>query len=100
MAKRALADGEKLSEESKSTLSAFEFPENGDEVLTAFDSMIKEESKAGWTTIKGRAAEFGLGAICFAKNQAGVDNILAGMKEWDVLNPGWNQHWVVKVDHA
>ncbi len=94
MAKRALGDGEKLSEESKATLNAFEFPESGDEVLAAFDSMINEESKAGWTTIKGRAAEFGLGAICFAKNQAGVDNILAGMKEWDALNPGWNQHWV------
>jgi len=94
MVKRALGEGDKLSEESKTTLSSFEFPEHGDEILAAFDSMIKEESKAGWTQVKGRAAEFGVGAICFAKNQAGVDNILAGMKEWDALAPGWNQHWV------
>ena len=94
MVQRALGEGEKLSEDSKAAYTAFEFPESGDEVLAAFDSMVQEESKAGWTQIKGRAAEFGLGAICFAKNQAGVDNILGGMKEWDALNPGWNQHWV------
>lgn len=94
MVKRAVGDGEKLSEESKQALADFKFPEYGDEVLAAFDSMVKEESKAGWTTIKGRGAQFGLGAIVFAKNQAGVDNILGGMKEWDALNPGWNQHWV------
>lgn len=93
LVKRALGEGEKLTAESQATLEAFSFPEHGDEVLAAFDSMVKQESKAGWTTIRGQAAQFGLSAICFAKNKAGVDNILNGMKEWNQLEPQHNQNW-------
>ena len=93
LVKRALEGEALLSEAQAEKFSAVEFPDNAEELLTQYDAFQNETAKAGFTTIKGPAAQFGLATLCFAKNQAAIDNVLGGMKEWDQLNPSWNSHW-------
>lgn len=90
---RALENNANLSEETKTKLAALELPENKDEIVTQFTTIRSEAARAGFTTVKGDAAQFALSALVFARNNAAMDNIFSGMKTWDGLEGGWSSRF-------
>lgn len=90
LALRAL-NGAKLTEAQAARRAAISAVEGGADLLAAFDKARAGTAKAGYTDVKGPAAEMLLSALAFAKNGEAVTNFLETMKAWDQLNPGWNQ---------
>jgi polyhydroxyalkanoate synthesis regulator phasin len=79
-------DAAPMDDAQKAKRAALAAPEGLDGLMKGFDTVLGEEARAGWQTVRGPAAELMLSAMAFSKSSEGLDNLLETLKVWDELN--------------